>query len=72
VKGICKNSPSPSKYKPESYGIEEGEEGPAKGIPNIFNKILIENAPNLEKVIPFQVQEASRIPKRPDQNRTTP
>jgi chromosome segregation ATPase len=30
-------------------GIEEGEEGQAKGIGNIFNKIITENFPNLEK-----------------------
>jgi hypothetical protein len=30
VKGICKNSVTPSKDKPENYGIEEGEEEQAK------------------------------------------
>jgi hypothetical protein len=30
-------------------GIEEGEEDEAKGICNIFNKIITENFPNLEK-----------------------
>jgi hypothetical protein len=44
----------------------------AKGIHNIFNKIITENFPNLEKVMPIQVQEASRTPNRLDQNRTTP
>jgi hypothetical protein len=39
---------------------------------NIFNKIITENSPNLEKTMPIQVQEASRTPNRPDQNRTTP
>jgi hypothetical protein len=43
-------------------GIEEGEEVQAKGIHNIFNKIMAENFPNLEKVMPIQVQEASRTP----------
>jgi hypothetical protein len=52
-------------------GIEEGEEVQAKGIHNIFNKIIAENFPNLEKTMPIQVQEASRTPNRPDQNRTT-
>jgi hypothetical protein len=52
-------------------GIEEGEEVQAKGIHNIFNKIITENFPNLEKSMPIQVQEASRTPNRPDQNRTT-
>jgi chromosome segregation ATPase len=54
-------------------GIEEGEEVQAKGICNIFNKIITENFPNLEKSMPIQVQEASRIPpKGLDQNRTIP
>jgi hypothetical protein len=44
----------------------------AKGISNIFNKIITENFPNLEKTMPIQVQEASRTPNRLDQNRTTP
>jgi hypothetical protein len=53
-------------------GIEEGEEMQAKGISNIFNKIITENFPNLEKAMPIQVQEASRTPDRFDQNKTTP
>jgi hypothetical protein len=53
-------------------GIEEWEEVQAKGIHNIFNKIITENFPNLEKTMPIQVQKASRIPNRLDQNRTTP
>jgi hypothetical protein len=39
---------------------------------NVFNKIIAENFPNLEKTMPIQVQEASRTPNRPDQNRSTP
>jgi hypothetical protein len=53
-------------------GIEEGEEVQAKGICNIFNKIITENFPNLEKVMPIQVQEASRMPNRLDQNKISP
>jgi hypothetical protein len=34
-------------------GIEEGEEVQAKGICNLFNKIITENFPNLEKVMPI-------------------
>jgi hypothetical protein len=41
-------------------GIGEGEEVQAKGMHNIFNKIITENFPNLEKDIPIQMQEASR------------
>jgi hypothetical protein len=53
-------------------GIEEGEEVQAKGMHNIFNKIITENFPNLEKTMPIQLQEGSRTLNRPDQNRTTP
>jgi hypothetical protein len=53
-------------------GIEEGEEVQAKRMCNTFNKIITENFPNLEISIRRQIQEASRIPNRPDQNRTTP
>jgi hypothetical protein len=53
-------------------GIEEGEEVQTKGIFNIFNKIITESFPNLEKTKPIQVQEASRTLNRLDQNRTTP
>jgi hypothetical protein len=35
-------------------------------------KIITENFPNLEKVMPIQVQEASRTPNRLDQKRTSP
>jgi hypothetical protein len=51
--------------------IEEGEEVQAKGMCNIFKKIITENFPNLEKSIPIQMQEASTTLNRPDQNRTT-
>jgi chromosome segregation ATPase len=47
-------------------GIKEGEEVQAKGMCNIFNKIITENFLNLEKDIPRQMQEASRTPNRPD------
>jgi hypothetical protein len=55
-----------------TMGIEEGEEVQAKGMHNIFNKIITENFPNLEKSIPIQMQETSRTPNRPNQNRSTP
>jgi hypothetical protein len=53
-------------------GTEEGKEVQAKGISNIFNKIITENFPDLEKAMLIQVQEASRIPNRLDQHRTAP
>jgi hypothetical protein len=43
----------------------------AKGICNIFDKIVAENFPSLKKEMPIQVQEASRTPKRHDQTRTS-
>jgi hypothetical protein len=52
-------------------GIEEEEDVQSKRMHNIFNKIITENFPNLEKAIPTQRQKASRTPNRPDQNRTT-
>jgi hypothetical protein len=36
---------------------------------NVFNKIITENFANLEKSMPIQMQEASRTPNRPNQNR---
>jgi hypothetical protein len=51
-------------------GIEE--EVQAKGIHNIFNKIITENFPTLKKVLSIQIQEASRTPNRLDQNRISP
>jgi hypothetical protein len=51
-------------------GIAEREEVQAKGMHNIFNKMITENFPNLEKSMPIQVQDAFRAPNRPDQNRT--
>jgi hypothetical protein len=53
-------------------GIEKGEEVQAKGICNIFNKIITENFPTLEKTMPIQVQESSRTQNRLDQNKTPP
>jgi hypothetical protein len=37
--------------------IEEGEEVQATGIHNIFNKIITENFPNLEKAVPFRYRK---------------
>jgi hypothetical protein len=41
-------------------GIEEGEEVQTQGIHHIFNKIITENFPNLEKVLPIQVQDTKQ------------
>jgi chromosome segregation ATPase len=40
-------------------GIEKGEEVQAKGIHNIFNKIITGNFPNLEKTCPFRYRKSS-------------
>ncbi|KAL6089685.1 hypothetical protein STEG23_026096 [Scotinomys teguina] len=47
-------------------GIEEGEEYQLKGTENIFNKIIEENFPNLNKEIPIKIQEAYRTANRLD------
>jgi hypothetical protein len=47
-------------------GLEKGEEDQAKGIHNTFNNIITENIPNLQKVMPIQIQEASGTPNRLD------
>jgi chromosome segregation ATPase len=52
-------------------GIEEVEVQ-VKGIHNIFNKIITENFPNLKKVLPIQVQKATKTPNILDQNSTSP
>jgi hypothetical protein len=52
-------------------GIEEREEVKTKGICNIFNKIITEYFPNVEKTMPIQVQEAPRTPNILDKNRNT-
>jgi hypothetical protein len=44
----------------------------AKGICNIFNKIITEHFPNPKVVLPIQVQEASRTPNSLDQNGASP
>jgi hypothetical protein len=55
-----------------TMSTEERERVQAKRMHNIFNKIMTENFPNLEKTIPIQVQEAPRTPNKIEQNRTTP
>jgi hypothetical protein len=52
-------------------GVEEGEEVQAKGMHNIFNKIITENFQNLEKSVPIWMQKASRTPNRPEHIRNT-
>ena len=44
-------------------GIDESEDLQLKG-PNIFNKIMEENFPNLKREMPMNIQEAYRTPNR--------
>ena len=53
-------------------GVPEGEEEEQE-IENLFEQIMMENFPNLEKEIDFQeVQEAQRVPKKLDTRKHTP
>jgi hypothetical protein len=44
----------------------------AKDIVNIYNKIIAENSPNIEKEMITQIQEAFRTLSRECQKRTSP
>ena len=51
--------------------MPEGEQ--QQKIENLFEQIMKENFPNLEKEIDFQeVQEAQRVPRKFDPKRNTP
>jgi len=52
-------------------GITEEEEK-KKGYEKIFEEIIVENFPNMEKEIVNQVQEAQRVPYRINPRRNTP
>ena len=51
-------------------GIPEGEESEQE-IENLFEKIMMENFPNLVKQKHTQVQEAQRVPNKLDPKRPT-
>ena len=51
-------------------GIEESEDSHLKGPINIFDKI-IENFPNIKKVMPINIPETYRSPNRLDQKRNS-
>jgi hypothetical protein len=51
--------------------VDENEDFQLKGPPNIFNKIIEENFPNLKKEMPMNIQEAYRTPNRLDQKRNS-
>ena len=52
-------------------GVPEEEEE-MKGHEKIFEGIIVENSPNMEKEIVNQVQEAQRVPYRINPRRNTP
>ena len=52
-------------------GVPEGQEE-KKGCEKIFEEIIVENLPNMEKEIVNQVQEAQRVPYRINPRRNTP
>ena len=52
-------------------GVSEGE-GREKRPEKIFEEIIAENLPNMEKEIINQVQEAKRVPDRINPGRNTP
>ena len=55
----------------ELLGVLEEEEK-TKGYEKIFEKIIVENFPNMEKEIVSQVQEAQRVPYRINPRRNMP
>jgi hypothetical protein len=52
--------------------VEKGEEMQTNGIDNLFNNIIPENFPKLEKERDIQVQEAYRTPNHQDQKGKSP
>ena len=57
-------------YQILNHRMPEGEEKEQE-IENLFEKIMKENFPNLEKEINTQVQGAQRVPNKLDPERTT-
>jgi hypothetical protein len=53
VKGMQEHTNSSNIPDQRILGLEEGEEVKGKGILNIFNKIITEKFPNLEKTMPI-------------------
>ena len=46
------------KTKPTVIGVDENEDFQLKGPANIFNKIIVENFPNLKEQMPMNIQKA--------------
>jgi hypothetical protein len=49
--------------------IEEDKESQLKGMENIYNKVIVENFPNLKPEMTINVQEIYRTTNRLDQKR---
>ena len=52
-------------------GIPEGEEEEEQGIENLFEKVMMENFPNLRREKVTQIQETQRVPIKRSQKRPT-
>ena len=53
-------------------GVPEEEEEKKKGHEKIFEEIIVENFPNMEKELVNQVQEAQKVPYRINPRRNMP
>ena len=56
-------------HQHSNIGVQEEEK--KKGYEKIFEEIIVENFPNMEKEIVNQVQEAQRVPYRVNPRRNT-
>jgi hypothetical protein len=59
------------KTKPTDNRSNEDEDFQLKGPANIFNNIIEENVPNLQKEMSMNIQEAYRTPNRLNQKRNS-
>ena len=56
----------------QHLNLEVSEEEKKKGYEKIFEEIIVENFPNIEKEIVNQVQEEQRVPYRINPRRNMP
>ena len=52
-------------------GIPEGEEEEEQGIENLFEKVMMENFPNLIRQKVTEIQETQRVPSKRNPKRPT-
>jgi len=52
-------------------GIEKKEDSQLKGSVNMFNKVILENSPNLKKEMPMNIQESDGTSNKLDQKRNS-